>query len=347
MSMQKFKIGIALIFLSLAGCAETQFLAQAGKMWGKDDVNAPSTQYKVGKPYNVEGKWYYPKEQWDYREEGLASWYGDEFHGRRTANGDVFDKTQLTAAHRTLPMPSLIRVTNLDNGRSAILRVNDRGPFSKGRILDVSHESARVLGFDTVGTARVRVELLAEESRRLAEASGAKFPDDWKSPATPNNNDRLVKQQTADATSVNDPPPLANKPFTPIETEELPPPGERTGFTPPPDAGAAKPIKNTNAPTEPPANKPLQMPSPLSKPATAQAQSGVFVQVGSFGRMENVDRLKGKLKDIADVQVSPLERGGKTLYRVRLGPIESMAKAEKIKQQVGDIGINDAKIITE
>src|SRR5580704_16810115 len=114
--------------------------------------------YRVGKPYTVAGRVYVPEEDVNYREEGLASWYGDDFHGRQTANGEVFDMDGLTAAHPTLPMPSYARVTNLSNGKSLIVRVNDRGPYADNRLIDVSHKAAELLDFKGVGVARVRVE---------------------------------------------------------------------------------------------------------------------------------------------------------------------------------------------
>src|SRR6202043_2321333 len=114
--------------------------------------------YRVGKPYVVAGRVYVPEEDVNYREEGLASWYGDDFHGRLTANGEVFDMASLTAAHPTLPMPSYARVTNLSNGKSLIVRVNDRGPYANNRLIDVSHKAAELLDFKGVGVARVRVE---------------------------------------------------------------------------------------------------------------------------------------------------------------------------------------------
>ena len=92
---------------------------------------------QLGKPYQVRGKWYYPKEDKRYAKVGLASWYGDAFHGRLTANGEVYDMTHLTAAHPTMPLPSYARVTNLETGSSVIVRVNDRGPYHEGRIIDV------------------------------------------------------------------------------------------------------------------------------------------------------------------------------------------------------------------
>src|SRR5471030_1351867 len=114
--------------------------------------------YRVGKPYIVAGRIYVPEEDVNYREEGLASWYGDDFHGRQTANGEVFDMDSLSAAHPTLPMPSYARVTNLANGKSLIVRVNDRGPYHGNRLIDVSNKAAELLEFKGDGVARVRVE---------------------------------------------------------------------------------------------------------------------------------------------------------------------------------------------
>ena len=114
--------------------------------------------YRVGKPYTVAGRVYVPEEDVNYREDGLASWYGDDFHGRLTANGEVFDMGSLTAAHPTLPMPCYARVTNLSNGKSLIVRVNDRGPYHGNRLIDVSNKAAELLEFKGNGVARVRVE---------------------------------------------------------------------------------------------------------------------------------------------------------------------------------------------
>jgi rare lipoprotein A len=114
--------------------------------------------YRVGKPYTVAGRVYVPEEDVNYREEGTASWYGDDFHGRLTANGEVFDMSSLTAAHPTLPMPCYARVTNLGNGKSLVVRVNDRGPYHGNRLIDVSNKAAELLEFKGNGVARVRVE---------------------------------------------------------------------------------------------------------------------------------------------------------------------------------------------
>lgn len=113
--------------------------------------------YKVGNPYTINGVLYVPREDPNYVETGIASWYGDQFNGERTANGEYFDMNRVSAAHRTLPMPCMVRVTNLDNGKTILVRVNDRGPFARGRIIDLSAKAAELLGFHDAGTARVRV----------------------------------------------------------------------------------------------------------------------------------------------------------------------------------------------
>ncbi len=113
---------------------------------------------KIGRPYQIAGRTYVPARQDDYDREGVASWYGSKFHGRKTANGEIFDMNGLSAAHTTLPLPSLVRVTNLDNGRSIIVRVNDRGPFVNNRLIDLSKGAAEELGYVRQGIAHVRVQ---------------------------------------------------------------------------------------------------------------------------------------------------------------------------------------------
>lgn len=115
---------------------------------------------KVGNPYKVSGKWYYPKKEHAYDDVGIASWYGKQFHGKPTANGETYNMNALTAAHKTLPLPTNVKVTNLQNGRSIIVRVNDRGPFVGDRLIDLSRRAAQILGFTNQGTTKVRVQAL-------------------------------------------------------------------------------------------------------------------------------------------------------------------------------------------
>ena len=180
----RFEIGViarlgAIVVLSLG-------LAHCGKVSNKYGVPASSRVvglgdevpkgggiYRIGKPYVVAGQTYTPEENPNYSAEGLASWYGDDFHGRQTANGEVYDMNSLSAAHPTLPIPSYVRVTNLRNKRSVIVRINDRGPFHAGRVIDVSVRTAKLLAFYDEGTTRVRVDFVGKAS--LAGSDDAKL----------------------------------------------------------------------------------------------------------------------------------------------------------------------------
>ena len=133
---------------------------------GERNGNYPG-HYKIGKPYSIEGKKYFPRQYNKYDEVGVASWYGKKFHGKKTANGEIYNMRHLTAAHNTLPLPSIVQVTNLENGRQITVRVNDRGPFAKNRVIDLSKKSAKLLGFHNKGTTKVRVELLKDETKQL------------------------------------------------------------------------------------------------------------------------------------------------------------------------------------
>lgn len=152
---------IALCAISVSACStvEPRYAARPamGLPGQPGAANSTGGAYKVGKPYQVRGQWYYPAEQPDYNETGIASWYGEAFNGKPTANGELFDMNVLSAAHKTLPLPSLVEVTNLDNGRAMQLRVNDRGPFVDDRIIDLSRAAAEELGVLWPGLARVRV----------------------------------------------------------------------------------------------------------------------------------------------------------------------------------------------
>ena len=142
----------------LSACSSSpEHLTKAG---GTTAASLPRGSYKVGSPYQVAGRWYRPAYDPTYDRVGTGSWYGDQFQGRLTANGEVFDKEAVSAAHPTLPLPSIVRVTNLENGRNVELRVNDRGPFVDGREIDLSEAAARKLGYQGKGLAKVRVQFL-------------------------------------------------------------------------------------------------------------------------------------------------------------------------------------------
>ena len=190
--------------LALVACSEFNLASYAFKEAAGPSLSGKGG-YKVGRPYEINGVWYTPAEDYNYSETGIASWYGADFQGKSTANGEVFNQSDVTAAHRTLPMPCFVRVTNLGNGRSLVVRVNDRGPYAHGRVIDLSRRSAQLLGFEKEGTARVRVEIMAKESRALAaqlQGSAAKTPSS--SPVKPAAVavDQTVKQGSATTTQM-------------------------------------------------------------------------------------------------------------------------------------------------
>lgn len=162
--------GIVALSLLLVACAGTPKPAPVSS-----PPSQSSARVKIGKPYSVFGKTYHPSDDRNYDERGIASWYGPGFHSLATANGETYDQNDMTAAHKTLPMPSFVEVENLDNGRKLTVRINDRGPFVEGRIIDLSRRSAQLLGVDKVGLARVRVRRVFPDGETPPPAPG--LPD--------------------------------------------------------------------------------------------------------------------------------------------------------------------------
>jgi rare lipoprotein A len=291
-------------------------------------------RYATGAAYKVDGVWYQPREDAAYDRVGTASWYGELFHGRRTANGEIYDMDRLSAASPTLPMPVYARVTNLENRRSIIVRVNDRGPYRSNRIIDVSRRSAEALGFRHMGTARVRVQYLARaplngddsyERRYLASQGwaqvasrgGAREPAAVGSVAA--GTSRAAKR-TYVAES------LAGRPerIAPVATrapEQLPPvTGPHLRWEASARAGGAT-LDGTGA-------------------------GGFLIQAGSFKSEDNAERARSLLGGIAPVEVAPTQVGEETLFRVRVGPFADQYEAASALARVTEAGYRGAKIIT-
>ena len=317
-------VGALLAFL--AGCAETQLAIHSAKRVVGATEEKSDGRYKVGKPYQIGGTWYYPKEDFDYDETGIASWYGAKFHGRRTANGEIYDMNTLTAAHRTLPMPSYVRVTNLENGRSLVLKVNDRGPFAKGRIIDISRRGSQLLGFQKKGTAKVRVQILADKSRALAVRM--------------KNQSELAK--------VGSPITVKRLPKAKVNAQTLPPPGA--------PANTVVASSQPQAPVIRPA-APVSAPAPAARttlePVTGKVSqkqvgaSNIFVQAGAFGEYANANRVQARLASVGSVRISSVLINGRDLYRVRVGPLASVAEADRMLETVARAGYRSARIIVE
>jgi rare lipoprotein A len=307
----------------LAACTETEFLMNTAKQVRGRDMPASPTAggiYKVGNPYQISGVWYYPAVDYEYDETGIASWYGPDFHGKVTANGEPYDMNAMTAAHRTLPMPSVVQVTNLENGRSVTLRINDRGPFARGRIIDLSRRAAQLLGVEKQGTAKVRVQILAEESRIMAA--------------------QLTGKDDTGIVSVNG---VKGAPRSAVATAELaPPPGARVapGSSPAP------------APSAPQASAVAALSQPVQVPDTVRQlpvrPTGIFIQTGAFADFNNANRQKVLLSSLGPTNVSQVTLNNQQpLFRVRLGPISSVAEADKLLERVAASGYPEARVIVD
>ncbi len=271
--------------------------------------------YKVGNPYQINGVWYYPAEDYAYDETGIASWYGPGFHKERTANGEIFNQEQVTAAHKTLPMPSLVRVTNLVNGRALVVRVNDRGPFVGGRIIDLSHRSAQLLGFDRTGTAKVRVQILADESRAVAAAARAGTP--------------------LEVSDMGPPPAVA--PLGTVQVVGLPPP-QPTVSRPPVAAPSTVPGTTEEG---------LFMPAPEVRQDPVTGEPQIYIQAGAFSQYDNASRVRDRVADFGPASISQVNVGGAQLFRVRLGPIESVDRADAVLARVVEAGNANARVVVD
>ena len=282
----------------------------------------PGGTYKVGTPYQINGVWYYPQVDYSYNQTGIASWYGPGFHTRVTANGEAYNENELTAAHQTLPMPSLVRVTNLENGRSIVVRINDRGPFVAGRIIDMSRRGAQLLGFDQKGTAKVRVEVLADESRAIAAAA-------------------MNATQVAGATTAADGAPIPQAaPRPSVTVEGAPPPPSRNQ----PPRTIAAPTTLAGSTTD----DGRFMPAPVveQKPLPAGPQR-IYVQAGAFTIYDNANRLRARLNAISPTAISQVMVGDTQFFRVRVGPFDNVDRADQVLAQVLATGTNAARIIVD
>lgn len=296
-------------------------LATPARMPAPPAATAPAPEahpsYKVGDPYQVNGVWYYPQEQPGYDATGIASWYGQDYQGKPTADGEIFDRNNVTGAHPTLPMPVNVRVTNLENGRSIIVRVNDRGPYVNGRIIDLSEHAAELLDFRSEGLARVRVTYLGRADLNgpgLAPAIDETPPEIAVAiPAAPIKHVEVGMLAPVTGVAVAAEQPISALP-TPVEQSVLPPL---------PQAADGQVVE-------------MEVP-----PVTA-----LYVQAGAFISATNAAYVASRLSS-AGARVYPGTKDGKPIYRVRVGPFQSVSDADAVLQQVEALGQNDAQIVVD
>jgi rare lipoprotein A len=340
-----------------------------------DVVDEPRSRYGNRSPYTVLGRSYQVRESTDgFVEQGLASFYGNKFHGRRTSNLEVYDMYAFTAAHKTLPLPSFARVTNLENGRSVIVRVNDRGPFHEGRVVDLSWAAAVKLDIHRAGTARVEVRALAPAAGSYAALQAAPVA------APPSAIDTLVAELPRQPTAV------ANggvqvAAATPIDSA-VPPPrvagGEyrfdmmrdgrvmnadefdawmrergvriATGVPGKPAPATGVPVATASTTLEVEASRPVPPQARTDPPAVsgpvAPAAGGVVLQVASFAARDNAERALGMVlgAGIAGARLYDAVADGRPVWRLRIGPVHGASIAE-LSARVAGLGFGPPQVV--
>ncbi len=317
--MIKVKLLLLLVvFIGLSGCTDNGFLLRS--IGAYDATETPEGFYYIGKPYQIKGVEYTPQEDYDYREKGMSTWYLRSDANRLTTNGEIFDSNEMTASHKTLPLPSLVRVTNLENGNVAIVRVNDRGPNVNNRLMDVSQKVATALEFPATGTTLIEVEILPEESRRLKEEAlqkgyaegltetiSAKQVSDIEQPVyEPESAVVPVYETDSKGQQVVEEEPLELMPETPTESVDK------------------KEIFSEE-------DRFVEAPTP--------AQSYV-VQLGAFGNAQNVERATKAAEKVGNA----IQSSRPNVTVVQAGPFKSEAEAREALDKLRQSGYADAMI---
>jgi len=314
---------------SLTACATPQYSARepaspASQAYAKT-TPAPAARgrYKTGDPYQVGGIWYVPHDQPNYDQTGIASWYGDAFNMKATANGEIFDMNQFSAAHTTLPLPSMVEVTNLDNGKKLTLRVNDRGPFVGGRVIDLSRAAAHELGYERQGTARVRVRYVGpaplagpEAGVRYAKVTPPAYAPTFTQVAAHRPADEDI---FAEPTAASTAPPAA------------------------PHRGLQVEVKPLVAPPEPVSVSSLSSLPAAARPRATVAEAAYRIQAGAFSDPANARHAADQLSAAATVE--PFQKNGATLYRVLLPGPSDEAEAYALRDKVAQSGFGDARVV--
>jgi len=292
---------------------------------------------KVGKPYSVKGEWYYPQVDLKYSQTGMASWYGEDFHRKGTANGETFDKYAMTAAHRTLPMPCMARVTNLQNGKSVVVRVNDRGPFAAGRIIDVSHHAAERLGFLNQGIAKVQVDYLPEETALLFPPGQNPYEGrrtSYTSIASANQPSSLIPD--ANATEVAR---ALNAPSEPVQIADLSPQSAALQKT--------APMQNSPSPFKVGKSFSDNHPANVKFANDKGRKKSYYIQAGSYRQQSKAEAAAEQLGREGKAEIIPAAFNGVQFYRLRLGPLASSKAADQKLDAIVNYGFKDAFVISD
>jgi rare lipoprotein A len=346
--------------LLLSACTNVELGSHIIKQISPSTYSSHTGSFKVGNTYKIKGKRYHPKETYNFKQTGIASWYGPDFHGKLTANGEVYNQNDLTAAHKTLQLPSIIRVTNLENGKSVILRVNDRGPFAHSRILDLSSRAADLLDVKHKGTARIKLQVLGDESREVARVAKAGQPTRGMEVAY----NRGVKPASKMASLT--PEYMPKKPaYTLASARPVQPAAQiqkTTRINPSPVMDYNKTYGDYNGAYKAPvaAQAPPQQVTAQNAAYTKLGSSAenlvktytvkpsrLYVQTASFTQKTNAVKFAQKLQRYGGSKIEETLINGRNYYRVKLGPLNDVAHADSMLSTLIADGYNDALIVVD
>lgn len=318
---------IAILALSMTGCSMLDH-AFAPTIQ-KTSINKPAPyaappitgKRKIGNPYQIFGTTYYPLSSSEgYRRKGIASWYGKDFHGKPTANGETYNMYDITAAHPTLPIPTYARVTNIENGLSIVVRINDRGPFLRGRIIDLSYAAARRLDMVEKGTSPVLVEALPTDGSVLHVRS--RFAK-TETNVTNSPTKRYASIPEARSVPIKYSPKARKMPHQGSFTDRI---SQKNNF-----------------------NNPMADESNLSGAEKIRiGRHQYFIQTGAFSNKENAARQQVEISEFfPNVKLMSFARGQVKLHRVRIGPFASVKEADEILSKTVQEGWTGAKIVVD
>jgi rare lipoprotein A len=360
---------LAPVFLTLSGCDlkmpsfggsdESDRLSPRVVQLGQP-VPKGGGRYKLGSPYKINGQRYVPREVTHYEETGVASWYGELFHGRLTANGEVYDMEALSAAHPTLPLPSYVRVTNLRNDRAVVLRVNDRGPYSRGRLIDLSWAAASLLKMESAGTAPVRVEYLGRAPLNGSDRYERDYlaRQRWAGPQiayaeSPGKAARHLRSAQAPDVDRNEKEPVSvasvrqARPVARVAASSVPPlPVARSAAVP-----RIAPLPRLAAAPQvaPMPQLGLSRPVPAIQMGSASPQQMpdmiYYIQAGRFTHRPVADSLAAILdEEIAPASVETARSEKGLIHLVRIGPFRQSADAQLLVAKIKAAGLKDAYV---
>lgn len=302
----------------MSACSDNGFLFRSV---GSYDTPQKTGVYLIGEPFEVNGVTYTPREDYDYFDSGNAFWYEADVNHPLTANGEVFDSSKLTAMHRTLPLPSVIRLTNLNNQLSTFVRVNDRGPYDNNRIIDVSKAVAEKLNFSKTRVTPVQIEIMALESQKLKQEMLNNSRSKTRAGEVILDSDKILY------------PEMNNQQIDNLTLRSL----------------QKKSVEKQENVAKKPVKRFVQTES--QQPAILYAGSAdtpkYYVQIGAFSQDESVQKVKNDLKNYADLFVTEKYKNGQLLHSVRIGPYKTEAECVNVLDKIHASGYSDAIVVFE